>query len=72
MWADDFDRIFATMRDTTPEDKETRLRMSGIQKLLQDTCKKDPVQISNLHAYLDELDHRRGTNWKLLFPYLIC
>jgi hypothetical protein len=71
MWTDDFDRIFATMRDSTTEDKETILRMIGLQKRLQNTCKEDPVQIAKLHSYLDELDRRRKTDWRSLFPYLI-
>jgi len=71
LWADDFDRIFATMRNNTAEDKETILRMVGLQKRLQDTCKQDSDNISKLHAYLDELDRRRNTNWRNLFPYLI-
>ena len=71
LWADDFDRIFATMRNNTTEDKETILRMVGLQKRLQDTCKQDSGNISKLHAYLDELDRRRNTNWRNLFPYLI-
>jgi len=71
LWADDFNRIFATMRDVTTEDKETILRMTGLQKRLQNTCKQDRIQINKLHSYLDELDRRRNTNWKNLFPYLI-
>ena len=71
MWTDDFDRIFATMRDSTTEDKETIMRMDGLQRRLQNTCKEDPVQIAKLHSYLDELDRRRKTDWRSLFPYLI-
>jgi hypothetical protein len=71
LWADDFNRIFATMRDVTTEDKETILRMAGLQKRLQNTCKQDLNKISQLHAYLDELDRRRDTDWRTLFPHLI-
>ena len=71
LWADDFNRIFATMRNVTIEDKEAILRMSGLQRRLQNTCKQDLSQITKLHEYLNELDRRRGTDWRSLFPYLI-
>jgi hypothetical protein len=71
MWADDFDKIFSTMQDSTSEDKEALLRMGGLQKRLQNTCKQDITQIEKLHEYLDELDRRRKTDWRSLFPYLI-
>ena len=71
MWADDFDRIFATMRDATTEDKDAIVRMSGLQKRLQNTCEQSLNQINKLHTYLDEMDRRRGTSWRTLFPYLI-
>ena len=67
MWADDFDKIFSAMGD----DQETKLRMTGVQKRLQNTCKQNLDKINQLHAYLDELDRRRGTNWRSLFPYLV-
>jgi hypothetical protein len=70
VWDNDFTRIFATMRDVTTEDKEAITRMLGLQKRLQNTCKQDLSQINELHAYLDELDRRRGTNWRPLFPHL--
>jgi hypothetical protein len=71
MWANDFDRIFKTMRDVTIDDKEARIRMEGIQKRLLNTCKQNDKKIAQLHSYLDELDRRRNTNWRSLFPYLI-
>jgi len=71
MWADDFDKIFSTMQDKTFEHKEALLRMAGLQKRLQNTCKQDITKIKKLHEYLDELDRRRKTDWRSLFPYLI-
>jgi hypothetical protein len=71
MWTDDFDKIMSTMQDRTSEDKEALLRMIGLQKRLQNTCKQNLSKIKQLHDYLDELDRRRGTDWRSLFPYLI-
>lgn len=42
-------------------------------KGLWNTIKEHPVdltQIQTCHAFLDELDRRRGTNWQDIFPYL--
>jgi len=71
MWSDDFNRIFNAMRKKTVEDFEAIKRMDGIQKRLENTCKYQPVYVKQLHDYLDELDRRRKTNWRQLFPYLI-
>jgi hypothetical protein len=71
MWENDFERILNTMRKDTVEDQEAITRMIGIQKRLQHTCKQDTDKISRLHAYLDEMDRRRSTDWRSLFSYLI-
>jgi hypothetical protein len=71
MWADDFEHILKIMPDEKEDQKEAIPRMIGLQKRLQNTCKQNPDQISKLHGYLDELDRRRNTNWRDLFPYLI-
>ena len=70
MWADDFKRILEVMPSDNSNHLEARLRMVGIQQRLQHTCKQDPAQITKLHAYLDELDRRRNTNWRSMFSYL--
>ena len=71
MWEQDFDRILLTMPQDTIHQQEAIPRMIGLQKRLQNTCKYNPVQVAKLHAYLDELDRRRDTDWRSLFPYLI-
>lgn len=70
MWADDFNNILKIMPSSTVDQQEAITRMIGLQKRLQNTCRQDPLQIAKLHEYLDELDQRRGTNWRSLFPYL--
>lgn len=69
-WREDFERIFDVMPTRTPEHREARLRMQGIQSQLQQSTKHNTEEIERLHIYLDELDRRRGTNWRSLFPYL--
>ena len=45
--------------------------MLGIKKLLETGSRQNNYQIKKLHDYLDELDRRRGTDWRSLFPHLI-
>ena len=70
MWENDFDRIFAVMPDSNTHEHEAVVRMQGIQSYLQQFTQNNSMQIKNLHIYLDELDRRRGTDWRQVFPYL--
>lgn len=70
MWEQDFDRIFSVMPSLTVEHKEATLRMQSLQKQLKTVTSNNYEQIENLQIYLDEMDRRRGTNWRELFPYL--
>ena len=71
MWKDDFDLILQKMQTNNPRRQEAITRMIGHKKMLQANCKQDDKKILKLHKFLDELDRRRGTNWRPLFPYLI-
>jgi hypothetical protein len=70
-WKNDLDNIVKLMKGNSFESIELAERMSGLQKMLQNNCKQDNEKITQLHTYLDELDRRRGTDWRTLFPYLI-
>jgi hypothetical protein len=69
-WADDFDRIMSAMPTQTTAQLEAIPRMQGLQKQLQQKTTHNYKEISSLHTYLDEMDRRRGTNWRELFSYL--
>lgn len=69
-WAKDFERILSTMPCRTVEQQEAIPRMKGLQKLLMQRRKHNYSEIKRLHVYLDELDRRRGTDWRQIFPYL--
>lgn len=69
-WADTFEQIFQAMPLKTDQQQETVLRMKGLQAHLQQHNKHNYVDIKKLHIYLDELDRRRGTDWRKLFSYL--
>jgi hypothetical protein len=66
-WADDFERIFALI---SPNDQDLLDRLHGIQSQLMQFTQHNFTEIKRLHIYLDELDRRRGTNWRTIFPYL--
>jgi len=71
LWQDSFDNILELMPQDTVNYKDAYDRMLGIKNTLQEHCKRDDKEIEKLHAYLDELDRRRDTDWRSLFPYLI-
>jgi hypothetical protein len=43
--------------------------MQGIATSIEKTP-RDPTKILMLESYLNEIDRRRGTNWKTLWPWL--
>ena len=71
MWEKDFENIFAAMPTRTNHQTEAIPRMQGLQKQLQQKTDHNRAEIKKLHVYLDELDRRRNTDWRSLFPYLI-
>lgn len=60
----DFDNIVSVLQNE--HDKKL---MRGYQASINAGSYK-PALIGNLKKYLDELDNRRGTSWKPLFPWL--
>jgi organic radical activating enzyme len=69
-WAETFDRIFAAMPTNTDAQREAVDRMEGMRKYLEVFSENNTEEITKLHIYLDELDRRRGTDWRSVFPYL--
>ena len=70
-WEKDFENIFKVMPTRTAAQLEAIPRMQGMQSLLMQSKQHNYNEIKKLHVYLDELDRRRNTNWRRLFPYLI-
>jgi hypothetical protein len=70
LWEDDFKQILAAMPNRTIHQQEAIPRMIGMQRQLEQATAHNYEKIRRLHIYLDELDRRRGTNWRDLFPYL--
>lgn len=69
-WANDFDQILKLMPTNTVEQQEAIPRMIGLKKLLEQFTNDDTTGIQDMQIYLDEIDRRRGTNWRPLFPFL--
>lgn len=71
LWKNDFENILGLMNGNGYESQDAFSRMLGIKKMLEQNCMQNDKLIKRLHTYLDELDRRRGTDWRPLFPYLI-
>jgi len=54
---------------TTSWDLEARKRLEGVC-LMVNAQTPDRTKLSKLHATLNAIDHRRGTDWKKLFPHI--
>ena len=68
-WRQDWQRIFRAMPADTVEQREARQRMEGMKARLDATA-PNRKEIDKMKIYLDEIDRRRSTDWKSLFPYL--
>lgn len=66
---DDFQKIASLFESKTERDNYDREHMLGIGRQISATP-RDHNMIIGLIDYLNEIDRRRGTNWKLLFPWL--
>lgn len=70
MWEKDFETILKLMPTDTDNQREAIPRMIGLQKYLQVFKDHNWDDVNKLHVYLDELDRRRKTDWRSVFPYL--
>ena len=66
---EDFERIIAAMPATKPSELSAIEHMQGIIKQIQ-SGPRNPIRINDLKVYLTEIDRRRGTDWRSLFPWL--
>jgi hypothetical protein len=66
---EDFEKIKAAMPREKPQELASIEHMEGIQKQIAN-APKNIQSINDLKVYLNEIDRRRGTNWRELFPWL--
>lgn len=69
LWKLDFEKALSVIPQESWQEKISYDYLNGIYKQIQNSCKKSNL-ILQLHTHLDELDRRRGSNWRMLFPYL--
>jgi len=67
---EDFKKILSAMPDQTPQQQSARQYMQGIQSQLNTTV-RNQTGIDQLKVFLDEIDRRRGLDWKNTFPWLL-
>lgn len=73
VFADDFKRIISVMEETASLDpwyQNFVPYMTGISQQVAASTPNIP-KLVELHAYLNELDRRRGTSWAALYPWLV-
>jgi hypothetical protein len=66
---DDFEKILQIMPTDTENQRTARQQMMGLCKMISESP-PDWEKIQNLKLFLDELDRRRQTDWKTVFPWL--
>lgn len=68
-FSNDFDAILSEMPEDTWQQKEAKKYMNGIRSQIEQQQRNDE-QIKQLGVYLDEIDRRRGVQWRNVFPWL--
>lgn len=73
VFADDFAEIISIMRETEHLDKWYSNFVPYMTGIAQQVAASKPNvdKLSELFHYLNELDRRRGTNWPVLYPWLV-
>ena len=69
MFNNDFKTILSLMPEDNNVQKNQKLAMQGIADRMSEST-TNVEKIERFKNYLDELDRRRGTNWRALFPWL--
>lgn len=68
-WKDDFNNIVEAMPKDTPMDNVIVRSFKGALKSITNN-NPDLKTIKTFKFYLDQLDRRRNTNWRSVYPYL--
>lgn len=69
VFTEDMQRVLDCMPETTDYQRNYKNYMSGIARSIE-TNQRDPAMILKLEKYLTEMDRRRHTDWRTLFPWL--
>lgn len=67
---EDFDQALELKPNSTPEQQSSKQYLAGIAKQAN-SASPNQKEIKKLYDFLNEMDHRRSTDWKRTFPWLI-
>lgn len=70
-WDSTWQRIYREMHSETIEDQQAIKILSGLQSVMRTQIDNDADKIKELYNYYDEIDRRRNTHWRDLWPELV-
>ena len=70
IFKEDFDRAIELMPDILPEHQSVRNYLIGIKEQSSNTG-INLTRIEKLYTILEQLDQRRNTNWRNVYPWLV-
>ena len=70
-WDSTWTRIYREMRSETMEDQQAIKILSGLQGVMRSNPTHNTAEIKKLYKYFDEIDRRRNTHWRSLWPELV-
>jgi len=70
-WEQTWSKIYSSMRSESNDDQQAIKIMSGLQSVMRKTTEHNHKQIEKLYEYFDEIDRRRNTHWRDLWPELV-
>ena len=71
IFREDFDKALALKPELTPEQKSSKQYLAGIAAQSQQPVPR-LQEIQKLLLFLNEMDRRRKTNWRVVFPWLVA
>jgi len=69
VFEEDFNQAINLMPDQLPEHKSVKEYLKGIRDQSANS-QPDIKKIKNLFKFLEKMDHRRGTKWRSVYPWL--
>jgi organic radical activating enzyme len=66
----DFEKALSFKPDSTPEEQASKQYLAGIATQ-SGSCAPNIPEINRLFNFLNQIDQRRSTSWKITFPWLV-
>ena len=71
IWKPVWEEIFKELKTDTTDQQMTVKIFTGLQDVMQTNTENNYKAIEKLHGYHDEIDRRRNTSWRTLWPELV-